>query len=160
MPDSAAVKQLTDLYDQADSFAREVTLFQEEAAFPALNELRYAGHHIIQSLSADEEEAQRQFSRAKSHCERAMYEASESGIVTALRMMAAFQKEYSDLVISDVVKDYAALCQQATRAKKLLIAGRKSRRSVVANTSTYMGSFRELAVAIETLQSSQGRSQH
>ena len=85
-----------------------------------------------------------------------MYEAAEAGIVTALRMFAVFQNEYRDLVISEVVNDYARLCQHATHAKKLLIEGRKNRESVVSNTREYMEAFRRLVETVEIVQASEG----
>ena len=47
MPD---VSELRQLYETADSFAREVGELRSEVPIPAHNELRYAGHHLLQSL--------------------------------------------------------------------------------------------------------------
>ena len=46
MPD-AKVRELKELYEEADRFAREVGEFQYEVPIPAHNELRYAGHHLL-----------------------------------------------------------------------------------------------------------------
>ena len=43
-------QQYRDLYDKADSFAREVWQFRGTVALPAHNQLRYAGHHLLKSL--------------------------------------------------------------------------------------------------------------
>ena len=84
-----------------------------------------------------------------------MYEAAEAGIVTALRMLAAFQNEYRDLVVSEVVNDYARLCRHATQARNLLIEGRKNRQSVSSNTREYMEAFRRLVETVQIVQASE-----
>lgn len=77
MPD---LQELRRLYETADGFAREVGEFRSEVPIPAHNELRYAGHHLLQSLDNDGTVADEdQLRKARNHCERAMYEAAEAG---------------------------------------------------------------------------------
>ena len=92
MPDADAIRELRNLYETADSFAREVSEFRSEVSIPVHNELRYAGHHLLQSIDDGGTIVEGgQFSRAKRHCERAMYEAAEAGIMSALDEIAAFR---------------------------------------------------------------------
>lgn len=75
-PDLADILQETlALYETADRFVREVGTFREDAVIPALNELRYAGHHVVQSIDAGGmvRDAS-QIRKARGHCERALYE--------------------------------------------------------------------------------------
>ena len=77
---------------------------RSEVAIPATNELRYAGHHLLQSINEDGMVHDEEYLRkAKSHCERAMYEAAEAGIMSALEQINDFRKDYKDIVVSEVV---------------------------------------------------------
>ena len=40
-----------------------------------------------------------QLRRAKNHCERAMYEAAEAGIISALDSTRAFRQDYKNIVV-------------------------------------------------------------
>ena len=44
-PEYPSISELTESYDTADRFTREVAQFRSAVAVPANNELRYAGHH-------------------------------------------------------------------------------------------------------------------
>jgi hypothetical protein len=47
------LKEVVDHYETADRFVREVAFFRGKVVIPALNELRYAGHHVIQCISPE-----------------------------------------------------------------------------------------------------------
>ena len=75
---------IQDIYRRAERHIKQVELCQAELPFGAINELRYAGHHLLKRLVAQEsgnsERAEQEFQDAEDHCNRAMYEASEAGI--------------------------------------------------------------------------------
>jgi len=108
IPDTDLLKEVVDHYETADQFARGVAVFRDKVVIPAHNELRYAGHHVIQSIDADTHQAGDvvNLRKAYRHCERAMYEASEAGLMHAARIILTVYKEYPGVVISEVVKDY------------------------------------------------------
>jgi hypothetical protein len=123
----------------ADSFVREVGTFRGDAIIPALNELRYAGHHVVQSISMDGIVTDAsQIRKAHGHCERALYEASEAGIMVAGRAIASFRKSYPGIVISDVVKNYSDFRMLAKRAQAQVDAGRADRESVLGQTREWL----------------------
>lgn len=147
------VKHYRQLYEAADSFAREVGEFRQAIAIPAHNELRYAGHHLLQALDdsgqvADEE----QLRRACSHCERAMYEAAEAGVISLLRSLAQFQQDYKDIVVAEVVPTYGDCKAMARKARELLIRGRSKAVAANETASEYMQAFREFRAASEQLE--------
>lgn len=152
-PDAGDVAELRRLYEMADCFAREIAEFRAEVSIPAHNQLRYAGHHFLQAINDDivlvDEEQPR---RAKNHCERAMYEAAEAGIISALDSIRAFRQDYKDIVVSDVLGGYTEKIVLAKKAQDLLARGRADQRSAVARVSEYMNTFRELRAAAETLE--------
>ena len=150
-----SISDLRTLYDTADKFAREVAEFRAEMAIPAYNELRYAGHHLLQvlddngSISSNE-----QLRRAVSHCERAMYEAAEAGIISVLDSIDQFRKEYKNIVVKDVVDDYVSILVQSRKAQDLLARGRSDQMSSSERASGYMETFRQLRDASEILEAS------
>ena len=140
------------LYEAADRFAREVGEFRQAIPIPAHNELRYAGHHLLQALDdsgeiADEE----QLRRACSHCERAMYEAAEAGVISLLRSLAQFQQDYKDVVVAEVMPAYSDCKAMARKARELLVRGRSKAVAPTETASEYMQAFRELRAASEQL---------
>ena len=151
----ALLQEVIESYETADGFARTVGLYREAAAIPANNELRYAGHHLLQSLDsagrATDEELLR---KAKSHCQRAMYEAAEAGLTRAIRDVHDFQEAYRNVVVSCVVTDYVKIVALARKAQDALARGRSDRASVEEHTAEYMKLFCELRDAIRTLHGS------
>ena len=141
------------LYEDAEKFAREVAEFRESISIPAHNELRYAGHHLLQSLDDDGTVAdQEQLRRACNHCERAMYEAAEAGITSLLISIRQFKDDYKDIVISEVVSAYSDHKASARDAQQLLIRGRSKEATATATASEYMQAFRKLRKASDTLE--------
>ena len=141
------------LYEDADKFAREVAEFRESISIPAHNELRYAGHHLLQSLDDDGTVAdQEQLRRACNHCERAMYEAAEAGITSLLKSIQQLQKDYKDIVVRDVVPNYGDCIALAREVQQLLIRGRSKEATATATASDYMQAFRRLLKASDSLE--------
>ncbi len=152
-PESPSVPELTESYEVADRFAREVAQFRSAVAVPANNELRYAGHHLLQALGGHAEISKPdELRKAQNHCERAMYDAAEAGIIYAIDEIARFQDDYRGVVISRVIKDYPNVRALATRAQAMLAQGRAGRASVEQQAAEYMDLFRELRDAVHLLQ--------
>lgn len=153
--DPYRISDLRALYDTADKFAREVAEFRSEIPIPAYNQLRYAGYHLLQALDdSGSISSNEQLRRAVSHCERAMYEAAEAGIISVLYSIDQFRKDYKDIVVKDVVDDYASIVVQARKAQDLLARGRSDQMSSSERASCYMETFRQLRDASEMLEAS------
>ena len=136
------IAEIKELYDFADRFAREVGEARFEVQIPAINELRYAGHHVLNSLGEDGTVDEGELRKSKSHCERAMYEAAEAGIMFYLESINAFKEEFKDLVVSEVIPDYHKHLARAQKAVDVIVAGRSGRASVEEQVETYMAEFR------------------
>ena len=81
-----------------------------EVAIPAINELRYAGFHILRGLSATDPDVKgKEFLKAKDHCERAAYDAAAAGLVVVAESIRMFQLQYRDIAISGVVHNIAEI---------------------------------------------------
>ena len=118
------ISDLRTLYDTADGFSREGAEFRAEIVIPAYNELRYGGHHLLQAIDdSGSISSNEQLRRAVSHCERAMYEAAEAGIISMLDSIDQFRKDYENIVVKDVVDDYPSIVVQVRKAQGLLARG-------------------------------------
>ena len=148
-----SIKDFRELYSSAEEFAREVSEFMSEISIPAYNELRYAGYHLSKSINdcgvlSNQEELR----RALSHCERAQYEASESGIITALEIIKSFKEDYRNLVVKEIVEDYPNILRRADEATKIIVSGRGDNKTHPQRAAHYMKIFRELKNDSETLE--------
>lgn len=149
------ISDLRALYDTADEFAREVAEFRAEIAIPAYNQLRYAGHHLLQALDDNGSiSSNEQLRRAVSHCERAMYEAAEAGIISTLESINRFREDYKDIVVKDVVDNYSSILVKAGKAQNLLARGRSDQMSSSERASGYMETFQQLRDDSEMLEAS------
>ena len=152
-PDDFA--RIRNLYNEAERFIKHVETHQSEISIPAINELRYAGHHLLNSLASDDtSKFCAELRKAERHCQRAMYEASESGIIYFLDIVNEFANDYKDVPIPHVIQDYSNTLILARKARKQLQEGRLNRASAEGQAGEYMDTFRELEGKIETLQAS------
>lgn len=147
------IRELRERYEVADGFAREVSEFTSEIAIPAHNELRYAGHHLLQAFDRQGTVSEEQLRRANSHCERAMYEAAEAGIASALDSINTFKSDYRNVVVREVVSDFSDILALARDAQGLLKRGRAGMTPEEA-ASEYMDMFRALRIQVDALDSS------
>lgn len=98
-----------------------------EVAIPAINELRYAGFHILKGLSAtDEEITEKELFKAKDHCEHAAYDAAAAGLVVVAESIRVFQVQYRDIAISDVVNNISEIRGRVDQAERILADGESS----------------------------------
>ena len=66
--------------------------FARRSPFPPITSPGYAGHHLLPSLEGNAEVSKPdELRKAKNHCERAMYDAAEAGIIYAIDEIARFQ---------------------------------------------------------------------
>lgn len=117
---SDAFLTLRQEYDLADRTAKKVQKFVRLAGVPAINELCYVAHHLVNAVvpATADVDTEKELQRAINHCKRATYEASEAGILFAFDRIAEFKEDYRSVVISSVVQDWSeilALCETVTR---------------------------------------------
>lgn len=104
---SDEIARIRDLFQDAERQIKKAEEISGDLAVPAVNELRYAGCHLLEALSSDTPHlATEQVARARRHCQRAIFDASDASIIYLLEGVRAFQDDYRRLVISDVIADY------------------------------------------------------
>lgn len=153
--DPEKFEQILRLYNEAESFIKEVELCVSEIAFPAINELRYSGHHLLKALvSAGPEQFDKELSDAVDHCHRSMYESSEAGIGYLLDLLKAFDTDYRDVPVVETVPDYVEIRALAKNVALKLSQGRLNRSSPRGQASDYMDMFRKLREGVDKLEAS------
>ncbi|MBF0219190.1 MAG: hypothetical protein HQL49_06645 [Gammaproteobacteria bacterium] len=107
------------LFDKAELVLREIGDLSGKITVPSINELRYVGYHIAKAICHDDDDSiDNELDRAESHCQRAIYDAYESGLVFSLESIQNFRDaylEHSDIVLL-TIPDYITMLEQADAA--------------------------------------------
>ncbi|CAB5499157.1 hypothetical protein [Bathymodiolus thermophilus thioautotrophic gill symbiont] len=92
------LKTLLNLFEQAEVKIKNVEQITSEGVLiPSINQLRYAGHHIVRSLlSDDKEELQAERSSAINHVKRAIYDIDEALLIYYIDSAVNFKEKYND----------------------------------------------------------------
>lgn len=92
----ANVQEIVSLFDFAETKIKEIEIFSQEIATPPLNELRYAGYHLARAICEDDEQGiNKQIEKANGHCQRAIYDTYELGLIYTLERIMDFEKVYT-----------------------------------------------------------------
>ena len=92
----------------------------------AVNELRYAGRHVLNGLVAENEGKRgREFRRAEDHCERALYEAHDAAVFFYFRSFQQFKEDYSIIPIAETIPDFIEISASMNEARKFLAKARE-----------------------------------
>jgi hypothetical protein len=139
-------KRLREEYDKADTLVAEVQAFVEMAGIPAINELRYAGYHLLNSLIPAQGDGTEQdhLTQAVNHCKRATYEASEMGILTAFGMIILFKSEYEQVIISNVIPDWHEILTKCDGHRDALSIARQTGQDRSKDHSNFKVAFADL----------------
>lgn len=144
-----ALREIVDLFDEAERKVKEVEQFSQELSVPSINELRYVGYHLARALCEDNADAVAdQLKKARGHCQRAIYDAHEIGIIHMLEQIRAFKDGYqkSSHVVVEVIPDYVDLLVSADKATEFIVQiGQK-------NPESRDGYYRECAPHYATLK--------
>lgn len=104
-------------------------LHNQGMVVPAINELRYAGFHILKALTATEQDGQNeQLGRAAKHCKRAYYDAVEVGIEDCLATFFVFQDDYKMILIQSIVPTYKDTLAIVDDVTEFIVSTKKDER--------------------------------
>ena len=107
--DTNEFKILLNLFEQAETKIKNVEQITSEGVLiPSINQLRYAGHHIVRSLLSDDaKERQAERVKAINHVKRAIYDIDESLLIYYIESAVCFKEKYNDSgFVTGVVTDY------------------------------------------------------
>ena len=80
-PRQRHLQAIRDAYKKAEDAIHALGLDGEGVDTAAINELRYAGYHVLRAITTGDTERQtEELSRAQRHCERAFYEAYDGAV--------------------------------------------------------------------------------
>ena len=120
-------KRLLSAYKRAEDALHSLGIETGEGIdTTAVNELRYAGRHILNGLNAtDPEERLRDFRRAEDHCERALYEAYDNAIFFYFRSFDQFKSDYARIPITETIPNFIDIETSMLEARKFLETARR-----------------------------------
>lgn len=120
-------KELRSFYEQAQRYIKISEEINGEIPIPAVNELRNAGYHIVKFIAnTPEENKEYEYIRAKSHIQRACYEALDASLIFLIEIIKEFKNSYKNYPISNVIPDYHDALKAVKQAKTILEQGRDS----------------------------------
>lgn len=96
------------LFREAESLLKEFELIDNNGiVFPVVNELRYAGNHLLCALHCETyDEIVSNLYEARHHCQRAIYDAILIIIAYYLTKIKNFQNSYRLVKFSEVIPNY------------------------------------------------------
>jgi hypothetical protein len=140
-------------FDRADQFCRDVQNFVDEAGIPAMNELRYAGFHLLAAIGDDGSLVSKaELVRAYNHAQRASYEAGEAGVLCALDRIKKFKDDYETVPVTPVIPGWIDILRCAQEAIDRVSAARAKDEDARTLDFDVLGAqFRELRDHCNTL---------
>ena len=104
--EESALKFLLDLFEQAETKIKDFEQITQDGVFiPSINQLRYAGHHIVRSLfSGKKQHIQEERVSAINHVKRAIYDIDEALLIYYIESAATFKEKYNDSVFTIKVR--------------------------------------------------------
>jgi hypothetical protein len=111
----------SNLFSIAEARIKQIEHLGLGLTLPAVNQLRYVTCHLLRfDRLEDEQEKQEQLRKANNHCERAIYDAVETGIIYCLEELRDFQKDYRLVVITDIVPSYLDIRAKANEVSMFI----------------------------------------
>ncbi len=106
--DTLTLQAVKALFDRAEDAIKRYERITLSVLTPAINQLRYAGHHLLEaSLATNEDEADALLTKVRQHCERAYYDALECSVSELLGFFARFyQAGYSEQLLCSYLPDF------------------------------------------------------
>ena len=119
---SPSIDEVRSLFSKAEAAIKLYERIGLDNLTIPLNELRYAGQHILRAeTEANAEESKVDLFKAYRHCERALYDAKEATILCLLETVASF-REYD--VTSDeyetVLPEWKEILKRASLAREFV----------------------------------------
>jgi hypothetical protein len=108
IPTEVSYQYLRDLFSTSEKKIKQIENLFDQLAIPAVNELRYAGFHLIHAITASNpDEKQSNLISAAKHCRRSIYDSLEIGISFCIRQCSNFREDYRFTQIGGIVDGYA-----------------------------------------------------
>lgn len=110
------------LFDQAEGYMKSLE-HVDGLYIPTVNQLRYAGRHLVDFLNGKSTPDCSLLEKTKRHCQRAVYDAIDAHIQYHINEVESFQDDFKDVVIADIFPEYNKLIQLKNSALEFLEEG-------------------------------------
>lgn len=121
-------KEVYEHFTYAESKIKQIERLNGDGiSIPSINQLRYAGQHILTSLIIDDESTKEDnIYEAIDHCKRATYDALEIGLLYYLSEINSFKEDYKYITVTDVIPDYIEKLKNVREAKSFIEINNRS----------------------------------
>lgn len=105
---SQKLSDLHTLYSEAEEALKYFETLNRKVSVPSVNQLRYAGFHILKGLVNDAlsfDEGLKELDLALGHIKRALFDVYEHCALFSLDHIVKFNDDYRDIPVSPVIPD-------------------------------------------------------
>ncbi len=120
-------KQILELFKKAESAIKTCEYVSLQLNFPAINELRYAGRHLAEAVSANNESyIEEHLRKAESHCFRAIFDAYDVATLHLIDKVNSIVTQNPVLINKDKSspEEISNLLAQFNKARSILLDAR------------------------------------
>lgn len=114
--------RVRELFKDAEKRLELVEQIGGEVVIPAINQLRYVGFHVLESMVVEGPARAEHIHEAEIHASRAAYDILEAGTLELLLEFDQFKADFRLIPIVDVVPDYLEMCTEVNAARDVLSA--------------------------------------
>jgi hypothetical protein len=154
--DSLALGPFREIWDKAESRIKRTEHLRTSLTIPAVNELRYAGYHLLRALTynpsaGDEDTPEVSLGKGTLHCRRATYDAVDAEAMLYLERAKRFEQDYRDVSIDVPNFNYMAVRAQIREARDLMLEARSAYESRDAYHQRIMEHCDKLRSAVDLM---------
>lgn len=121
----AAVSRFEADWKEAEAQIKAVEAETDSAPIPPINELRYAGRHLLDALtSSDSVQRNSDIAKAERHALRAKYDAAEVRVLGHLRSIGSFREDYSKVELAQAFPGWQVINLRARNVQKRIAHNR------------------------------------
>jgi len=118
---TTTLSEISELFDSAEKKIKLFEHLDDGLLFSAVNQLRYVSFHILRYHEiTDNDQKNEELRKAKNHCQRAIYDIMEIGLVHYLEQIRDFEQDYRTVVIADIVPTYLEINAMAKEVTMFL----------------------------------------
>ena len=116
----SAIQRIRDLYNEAEVDLKSYGRENNRLFVPGVNQLRYAGQHLVRALGATDEQAARSnLDAAERHAQRALYDINDAAIQYHLAGITRIRTQYF-VNLNAIVPNYQKVVDAVRSARKNL----------------------------------------
>ena len=149
-------EEISQLFEFAERQIKATEALSSEIGIPAINQLRYAGHHLTRAYATtDAQMRTAQLQSARNHCYRAIHDAVELRGAYLVRQFEDFCERYRGVPITDSVPDFDHIREQVQKVRDLLSGQEGETQDEHDRNHKLIAAVDDLTVSMEKLRGTQ-----